>query len=469
MRVDTTLKTLQEENEMKKIIFLFTILILSICIDTEAVITVRLSGGDHNNFQDAIDAATGTETILVGNGTYTGAKNRNIMIDKEGINLTIESENGSGVCIIDAQGLDRVIGISNVNTADSVVLRGFTIKNGDTASASGGGGIYNHNSVVTVEDCVILNNTSKKGGGIYSGGVAGSLTMSNCFILDNTSSVSSSGGGMHIANMQVTVTDCVFSNNSMPNPAMHGGCMYISYGDSSFTNCLFEGNSAYGSGGLFFNSKGNVSFTNCTVAGNSCTANGGVGFISGTSISPATVTLTNCIFDGNIADGASDLFHLISTSGSAILNYSYSNLDPSKIGGSGGTINDLGNNINADPLFGTAGYWDTGTWIPGDYHLKSMIGRWSPSAKTWVVDGSHSPCIDTGDEADSYALEPAPNGSRINMGYYGNSGEASKSPECGMTLLADIDGDCYVDIYDFAIMAQEWLMCDIQPSPFCWQ
>jgi hypothetical protein len=75
--------------------------------------------------------------------------------------------------------------------------------------------------------------------------------------------------------------------------------------------------------------------------------------------------------------------------------------------------------VNADPLFasGTAPY---------DVHLKSFSGRWDGSA--WVIDvGQISPAIDRGDPDSSYSLEPAPNGSRINMGAYGGTAEASKT------------------------------------------
>jgi hypothetical protein len=73
--------------------------------------------------------------------------------------------------------------------------------------------------------------------------------------------------------------------------------------------------------------------------------------------------------------------------------------------------------ISSDPLF-----VDVATH---DFHLKSQYGRWDDSG--WVNDGVTSPGIDAGDPYDAYSNEPEPNGSRINMGVYGNSVEASKS------------------------------------------
>lgn len=63
-----------------------------------------------------------------------------------------------------------------------------------------------------------------------------------------------------------------------------------------------------------------------------------------------------------------------------------------------------------------------------DYHLKSQAGRWDPSSETWVQDDVTSPCIDAGQPDTPFYLEPVPNGRIINMGAYGGTGEASKSP-----------------------------------------
>ena len=218
---------------MKTKIFFLTLLTLSITVQAQAAIYVRLSGGDYNNFQDAVDAAIsagGTQTIIVGDGTYTGGGNYNILIDTDGINLTIESEHGPNNCIIDAQGLGRVFDLRNVNIADSVVIRGFVIRNGIAPDTFGGGGIFNHNSVLTVENCSIINNSSTKGGGIYTAGTVGSLMMDSSTINDNFCTGSSGGGAMYINNnTSVTATNCVFKNNSVSSPYMHAGGMYIMY------------------------------------------------------------------------------------------------------------------------------------------------------------------------------------------------------------------------------------------------
>lgn len=68
------------------------------------------------------------------------------------------------------------------------------------------------------------------------------------------------------------------------------------------------------------------------------------------------------------------------------------------------------------------------TFDPGDYHLKSVSGRFDPLTMAFVTtDTTTSPCVDAGDPASPFALETLPNGMRIDLGAYGNTPEASKS------------------------------------------
>ena len=68
---------------------------------------------------------------------------------------------------------------------------------------------------------------------------------------------------------------------------------------------------------------------------------------------------------------------------------------------------------------------DFAAWGNGDYHLKSMYGRWENGLI--VTDEVVSVLIDTGDPGDSFMHEPEPNGNRVNIGLYGNTHQASIS------------------------------------------
>ncbi|MDD2236842.1 MAG: hypothetical protein PHG65_06520, partial [Kiritimatiellae bacterium] len=82
--------------------------------------------------------------------------------------------------------------------------------------------------------------------------------------------------------------------------------------------------------------------------------------------------------------------------------------------------------LSHDPLF--ADYGLTG------FHPCSQAGRYEPGTGSLTNDVVTSPLIDTGDPLAVYAAEPTPNGSRVNIGLYGNTAEASKSRTNGWYL-----------------------------------
>ncbi len=90
------------------------------------------------------------------------------------------------------------------------------------------------------------------------------------------------------------------------------------------------------------------------------------------------------------------------------------------VSGSQSTVTWGQGNINTDPQFVAVSN--------GDYHLKSRAGRWDTAGESWVLDNITSPCIDAGDPGSPVAFEPFPNGGIINIGAYGGTSEASKSP-----------------------------------------
>ena len=79
-----------------------------------------------------------------------------------------------------------------------------------------------------------------------------------------------------------------------------------------------------------------------------------------------------------------------------------------------------GHSLMGDPLFADA--------KGGDLHPKSEGGRYNPLRGEWTADTETSPLIDTGDPAAPYGAEGAPNGGRLDMGYYGNDPCASHAP-----------------------------------------
>jgi hypothetical protein len=74
----------------------------------------------------------------------------------------------------------------------------------------------------------------------------------------------------------------------------------------------------------------------------------------------------------------------------------------------------------------------------------------------WAADEVTSPCIDAGDPNDAgWQNELWPHGSRINMGAYGGTPQASMSPNpVGNT--ADLNHDNAVDMIDWSLWADDW-------------
>ncbi len=120
------------------------------------------------------------------------------------------------------------------------------------------------------------------------------------------------------------------------------------------------------------------------------------------------------------------------------------------------------NSVSQDPLLvnplgvdGKLGYFDSvRDGRDDDFHEQSLNGSFHGSSLAPIVganglpvfpsviataDTSQSPAIDRGAPADSYAREPAPNGSFINLGAYGNTALASLSP-AEYVLVTKADG-----------------------------
>ncbi|MCK4512713.1 hypothetical protein KAW64_13295, partial [bacterium] len=94
----------------------------SICTP-EVIYVDAAGGGDYLTIQDAVDAASTRDTILVAPGTYTGPANRNISFG--GKNIVLKSQEGRASTVIDCEHQDR--GFFFVDGEDqSATVQGFT-------------------------------------------------------------------------------------------------------------------------------------------------------------------------------------------------------------------------------------------------------------------------------------------------------------------------------------------------------
>ena len=179
-----------------------------------------------------------------------------------------------------------------------------------------------------------------------------------------------------------------------------------------------------------------VGMRNITIANNRVYNNKGHGILTAeypTTHGYGEINIINNVVYNNSGDGvrmttecvALNMFNNIITNNTGYginhmagnISHSYNDVWGNTFGRYDNTTAGTGG-ISADPLFVDA--------ANNDFRLKSTGGHWNGS--TWVYDDVTSPCIDAGDPASDYSNEPEPNGGRINMGAYGNTGEASKSP-----------------------------------------
>jgi parallel beta-helix repeat protein len=401
--------------------------------------------------QDAINAAASGVSIvveiIVADGTYTGAGNKDL--DFGGKGLTLRSANGPTNCVIDCQGSGRGFYFHSGETAAARV-DGFTIRNGNVTSsspggakgggvycssasptlvnctidanavygsdwASGGGGVFCYSSSPMLTNCTITGNTAcgstyGRGGGVYC--YSSSPMLTNCTITGNTASGISSGGGVYCYYYSSPrLTNCTISGNTAGVSSSGGGVYCYYYSSPRLTNCTITGNTASGSsfgygGGVYCSgSSSSPRLTNCTISQNSATYRGG-----GVYCDSSSPMLTNCTISQNSATYLGGGVYCTSTSSKPVISncilwadtpqeiYVYSGTPVVTYSDVQGGWTGTGN-LNTDPLFVDA--------AGGDYHL-----------------AGNSPCIDAGNPASDYSLEPEPDGGRINMGAYGNTAEA---------------------------------------------
>ena len=302
------------------------------------------------------------------------------------------------------------------NVQSSLILTNCTFSEN---WAKFGGGICNDwPSVLKLTDCTFVRNSAELTGGGMDGGTA---SLTDCVFIGNEAS---EGGGIWSGSS--TLTNCIFIANKARN---WGGGMWSDI--STIYNCMFNGNTAGICGGaIYIGLYSDLILTNCTLTDNLAQNGNALAsdeFFRDPSY-PSNVELTNCIVWGRSNEIWND-------DGSSI-TISYSDIQ----GGQAGIYDPYSRviwgqgNIDTDPLFAEPGYWvdvndpNNDLWVNGDYHLKSEAGRWDPNTESWVIDDVTSPCIDAGDPLTPVMYEPHPRGCFINMGAYGGTEEASKSP-----------------------------------------
>ncbi len=307
---------------------------------------------------DQCPAGSGTDTIVLPEGTYTlavpGTGEDQAATGDLDITQAV-SIVGAGLAntIIDGNGValqDRVFDVDPLASGISVTFSGLTIQNGYVISANGGG-IRNSGSL-TLDSVAIKNSTmtgsGEGGGGIYNTGTlvlqdslvsqctrmgifnfAGTLTITRSSVSNNT------GTGIFSMRpssplMAVTLNDSDVLNNTDDG-------VYAINTDLKIEGGSFNNNGRWGvfdmgpvilkNASVIGNKKTGVSIVNTnfallenvTISGNSNTGNGGGLYYFG--FSGATMTLTKVPISGNTATAnGGGIYSESGTSSNLVLN-----------------------------------------------------------------------------------------------------------------------------------------------------
>ena len=213
--------------------------IVSVFFSTAAALIFAVSGSafgntyyvpdDFPSVQAALTGVVNGDTIIVRDGIYSGADNKNL--DFGGRAITLRSENGPATCVIDCEGAGRGFYFHTGETSASVV-DGFTITNAVTTYTGPGGFPDGYGAgMLFVGSCLPI--------------------ITNCVITGNRciGTEDGAGAGIHCYSYaSPTVTNCAITNNS----AVWGGGIECNFSSSpTITNCTFSGNSARGGGGIY--------------------------------------------------------------------------------------------------------------------------------------------------------------------------------------------------------------------------
>ena len=264
-------------------------------VPSPKMIKVSVTGNDANDgsswdkafrtIKAGLDAAEGGDQVWVSAGLYTERVTLKFGVALYGgfpANGGLwESRNPSTYeTIINANAAGTAVTVSAISIADplSIMIDGFTIKNGN---ATNGGGINCTNSAATVANCKIVSNTASSGAGIYCHNSA--IDIRNNVIQANSGTI---GGGMFIGYSNGNATNNIITNNTVTGA--NGGGIQCSSSMTAITNNTIAYNQSSTRGGGISCNSHIGSIMNNIVAFNST----GIYRISGTS-----TLRNNCVYN----------------------------------------------------------------------------------------------------------------------------------------------------------------------------
>ena len=436
-----------------------------------------------HTISDAVLACTGTDTVMVEGGDYSGKVTINTTVKIIGSwdpTFSVQDMQSHPTRFQGgSSGMRFNSGSGDFGGVEAIVFHdcigGLT-----TSPVNGqhGGAIYALGASPIIRDCVFENNRADPGYGIGFGGaicfIDGAPTVENC---EFTGNIAYSGGAVGMFGTAVaTFTDCTFTGNGCSEIMSNnlGGSFYVEGtsltviggsmtggsnihqggavamidGQVVLDRVLMEGNLTSNGGGAVFADGGSLELRNSTLLDNQSGGNGGGVETPGTHLVfrntrisgntavntgggicaiGATGVVENCQIDGNIGSSLGGVF-MTSVDDLQVRNNMVFGND------SGGLLvvgtedwNNIWNNTGGDNLSGTPGAHDLSLdplfvdAVTGDFGL-----------------ACYSPCIDGGD-IDPLCLDP--DGSRADIGMLGGPSADFVAPAAvGGLVLVELGG-----------------------------
>lgn len=312
-------------------------------VQSDLTLTAAYANTAVTNYAELQAAVTAKKPVIVLNGdinNFTGRVTIDYPCIIEGNDHGLIRPDGFTDVLLESVGADASVTINNaladgrkiaadapalkVTDGAALTLNKVTVQN-NTNTYGEGGGICVDEGSLRMTDCVVQNNYSEDyGGGIYVEDAVSTVVLTNCTIegnkndccgagiyiedspavltnckiLNNSTTTGHSGGGMYISNYDgpsATITGCTIQGNRADD---YGGGLRLCGGKITVTDCLVAENTAADDGGGVYADDGDIRFVNCTIRDNRTEEEGG-----GIYVDDST-TLENCIIRDNHAVGA---------------------------------------------------------------------------------------------------------------------------------------------------------------------
>lgn len=163
-----------------------------------------------------------------------------------------------------------------------------------------GGAFYTYGTATITGSTFYQNSSGDSGGAIYS--EATTLTISGSTFTENSSTGSTGAGAiMSDTSSTLILTDVDFYRNTATGGSVSGGGAVRMSGLGTVTNCLFDANIASRGGAVYVNSNNTITIEDSTFTSNQATDRGGA-IYKGTNL-----TINNCTFGGTgVGNSAAD-------------------------------------------------------------------------------------------------------------------------------------------------------------------